>query len=247
MAVMLQCGAIFLHVPKTGGSWVTRVLTECGLVERQFSHIHADMVRVLYYSSGRHIFWRTAYEALKSRVPRAIKRGIMKPLRPRQGMQEQQARLPFCFCFVRHPVHWYESWWRYMNARAGSDWASESDLLSWHPCAAIKDLGADSFEEFIQNVIHYRPGFATELFAQYAQPQIGFVGKQEHLVDDLITVLQQLNVTFDEQRIREHGAVNVSPRNAPVQLSDDLRAELERLEYAGMSRYRYATSGAVVS
>ena len=244
---MLKCGAVFLHIPKTGGSWVTRVLTDCGLIEREFGHIHADMVRVLYYSSGRQVFWRAAYEAAKSRVPRAIKFRIMKPVRQRRKTQQQTSKVPFCFCFVRHPVCWYESWWRYMNARAGTDWAAESDLLGWHPCAAIKHLGADSFEQFVRNVIQHRPGFATELFAQYAQPRISFIGKQENLADDLIDVLQQLNITFDEQRIREHAAINVSSREASARLSDDLRAELERLEYAGMARYRYSMTSTVAS
>ena len=52
MAVMLKCGAIFLHIPKTGGSWVTDVLADQGLIKKQIGQIHADLVRVLYYASG---------------------------------------------------------------------------------------------------------------------------------------------------------------------------------------------------
>ena len=239
MAVLLKNGAVFLHVPKTGGSWVTRVLKECGLVDREFSHIHADMVRVLYYHSAGKAFWRSTYEAIKSRLPRAVKSRFMTPRRRQWVSARQHFARPYTFCFVRHPLLWYESWWRYMLGRSGSDWAAQSDLLGWHPCAPIKDCGDENFDQFIRNVIQYRPGFVTELFAQYAQPEINYIGKQESLVDDLIHVLRQLNCSFDEQRIREHAAVNVSPRDQAMSLPHQLQVELEKLEYAAFTRYGY--------
>lgn len=242
MAVRLKNGAVFLHVPKTGGSWVTRVLNESGLVEREFSHIHANMVRVLYYSSGGRAFCLSAYEAVKSRLPRALKARIMTPRRRQRLSARQQSAAPYSFCFVRHPLDWYESWWRYMVGRSGSDWTAESDLLGWHPCAAIKNCGDESYEAFIRNVIQHRPGFVSELFAQYAQPGIGFIGKQESLTDDLIRVLRRLNLSFDEQRIRENAPINVSPKDQAVSLPHQLQAELERLEYVALTRYGYDRS-----
>ena len=245
MAVRLKNGAIFLHVPKTGGSWVTRVLSECGLVDREFSHIHADMVRVRYYGSGGRVFWRSAYEAAKSRLPRAWKARIMTPTRRQRLSERQQSTTPYTFCFVRHPLQWYESWWRYMIGRSGSDWSAESDLLGWHPCAAIKNCGDESYQKFIRNVIQHRPGFVSELFAQYAQPGISFIGKQESLTDDLIRVLRQLNLSFDEQRVREYAPLNVSSRDQATSLPQPLQAELERLEYVALIRYGYDSSSVV--
>lgn len=246
MAVLLKNGAVFLHVPKTGGSWVTTVLKEAGLVEREFGHIHADMVRVRYYGSGRKAFLRSVYDAAKSRLPRSLKAAIMTPQRRRVVAERQHAQTPFTFCFVRHPLRWYESWWRYMNGRSGSDWASESDLLSWHPCAAIKHCGDDNYEQFIRNVIEQRPGFASELFAQYAQPEIRFVGKQEYLADDLVKALNMMDLSFDESQIHNRAAANVSHHDQSVELPNELKAELERLEYVALRRYSYSDSAKVI-
>lgn len=38
--LLKKCGAIFLHIPKTGGSWVSRVLWECDLVEKRLGYKH---------------------------------------------------------------------------------------------------------------------------------------------------------------------------------------------------------------
>src|ERR1051326_3631695 len=50
MGVMLKCGAVFLHIPKTGGSWVEKALKAIGQTERLLYHRHADMTRVMNYA-----------------------------------------------------------------------------------------------------------------------------------------------------------------------------------------------------
>ena len=49
MTSRLKGGAIFLHVPKTGGTWVYAALERCGLLDpvQPCYHVHADMVRVM--------------------------------------------------------------------------------------------------------------------------------------------------------------------------------------------------------
>ena len=86
-----------------------------------------------------------------------------------------------------------------------------------------------------------RPGFVTELFSMNAQPQTRFVGKQENLVDDLITVLRQLEVDFDEDRVRDLKPVNTSEQR-PIVWDKALREEMLRLEYAALVRYSYPTT-----
>ncbi len=242
MAVMLNCGAIFLHVPKTGGSWVTQVLREQGLVRKEFSHIHADMVRARYYAGGARVATRSSYEWLKSRVPRSWKAMRAVQRLKKTGEAISDARFPYCFCFVRHPLDWYESWWRYMCGRSGAHWAAESDLTSWHPCGRLRTLGDPDFATFVQNVNSVSPGFVTELFGLYTQPGIQFIGRQESLVDDLVTVLQRLDVRFDEQQLRESQRVNTSRMQLRTEWPAELRSETERLEFAGLVRYGYVES-----
>ena len=42
MAIQLRNGAIFLHVPKTGGKWVAEVLSRLDLIERKLGKKHDD-------------------------------------------------------------------------------------------------------------------------------------------------------------------------------------------------------------
>ena len=44
MAIELVDGSIFLHIPKTGGNWVTQVLSESKLIKRQVGHKHSDFI-----------------------------------------------------------------------------------------------------------------------------------------------------------------------------------------------------------
>ncbi len=50
MGVLLKCGAVFLHVPKTGGSWVEKALDAIGQTHRRLCYKHADMTRAMHYA-----------------------------------------------------------------------------------------------------------------------------------------------------------------------------------------------------
>lgn len=227
MALLLKCGAVFLHIPKTGGSWVTHVLNKCNLVERAFGHKHADMDRVLYHPN---------FLGGRKYLSELIKRRL-HPM-----FQKQYERTNYKFCFVRHPMSWYESWWKYMSGpelRWGH-WGDEHNVEKWHPNSILNGLGDDDFNSFVRKVIKKRPGYVTELYGWYTKPGIDFIGKQENLVDDLIFVLNHLNVNFDEDRIRTSARVLASPTpKKPIKWEEDLRKEVERLEYAGIVRYKY--------
>ncbi|HEY6565230.1 MAG TPA: hypothetical protein VIY86_12070, partial [Pirellulaceae bacterium] len=201
MAVQLKCGAVFLHIPKTGGSWVRSVLQEQALVQRQLGHMHADYSRALMPNLPVSIATHGLGAWSKNLLPRWF-----KALPPLQKMKREaeavwRRRTPYCFCFVRHPMDWYESWWRYMRQRTDSGWAQLPDFSGWHPCRGLLSTEHPEFNGFMCRVLATRPGFVTELFASYAQPDIDFVGRQERLADDLVHVLRTLNVTFDENRI----------------------------------------------
>jgi len=175
MALILEGGAVFLHIPKTGGTWVTEVLKECGLVNGGLSHMHVNMERLMVPFKTRNG---------KMVGPLGLWR-IARTLKPK----------PFIFCFVRHPLKWYESWFKYMSqpSRNWCAWGDEKDLFRWHPNAVLNGCGAPEFNQFVRNVVAKRPGYVSELYASYAQPQVDFVGKQENLRADLVAVLKRLN------------------------------------------------------
>ena len=113
----------------------------------------------------------------------------------------------------------------------------------WHPTAELEDLRNDSLPDFLWNIADQKPGFASRMFASYVTPQIGFVGKQERLVDDLISVLKYLNESFDEQRIREFAPINKSRfDNSKRTWSVELEQKLAHQDRESFRRFGYADS-----
>jgi hypothetical protein len=218
MALLLKNGAVFLHIPKTGGNWVSKVLEELNLVEKHIPHKHADI---------DHFF----------APPRGGKAIIIHAI---HELFSKRTNKPFMFCFVRNPLSWYESWFKYMVqlSRQWRFWGDERDPYNWHPNALLNGSGSSDFNEFVKNVIIKRPGYVSEMYGWYTKPQMDFVGKQEHLVDDFIRVLRTMSVDFDEKFVRDYGKIGVSPEKKTI-WQDELKRKVALYEYAGMIRYGY--------
>ncbi|HRV93786.1 MAG TPA: sulfotransferase family 2 domain-containing protein [Anaerolineae bacterium] len=240
MALLLKCGAVFLHIPKTGGSWVTKVLDDQGLIERKICHIHADWFQALRYINIGTTVKQELSAHVKSHLSENFKRGLRQAVNNRKTNSEID-QSPYIFCFVRHPLKWYESFWRYMCAQNWPRLGNQYDVNDWHPNAILNGLGDPEFNQFVRNIIAKRPGFVTEMYGWYTWSGVNFVGKQERLVEDLLTVLRQLNVTFDEDRIRNYRPVNVSSQKNSNKIvwDESLHNEILRLESAAIRRYCY--------
>ncbi len=222
MAVILRNGALFLHIPKTGGTWVTKVLRECGLVRSSIGHRHANLDHLLapgWQGLGRKLEW-------------AWKRPFLLRVHPR----------PFTFCFVRHPLDWYESFYLYKNQPA-LDWERDGErdnFHRWHPNAVLNDLGKGrDFNEFVGAVMDRYPGYVTALFSHYTFRPVDFVGKQENLRDDLVEVLDRMGCVFDPAMIRSKERVNRSEAASRPVWDPEIRARALRLEAAALARFGY--------
>jgi hypothetical protein len=206
--------ALFLHVPKTGGNWVSDVLDENDLVFANVGGRHcADQMHEFEY------FFRLSH-------------AYYKPNRPL-----------YRFCFVRHPLRWYESWFCMQQSLGWPTWGDSGGhggLPYWNPTVELDGLGNSDFNTFVANVIKHRPGFVTSMYNRYTARGAYFVGQQERLVDDLITVLRELRVQFDEQRIRAHAPANVS-RPIPIIWEPSLQQEMLRLEASAIQGYGYGS------
>ena len=138
----------------------------------------------------------------------------------------------FKFVFVRHPVVAYQSYWRY---KMGEDWDPPNPM--------DKKCRSGDFKTFVLNALKYFPGFCTHIYEQYVGPPedpIEFIGKQENLVEDLITALKLAGEPFNESSIRAFPPQNVSDR---TRFDATYTPELERLvreaERAAIERYGY--------
>lgn len=142
---------------------------------------------------------------------------------------------PFIFCFVRNPLTWYESWWKYMlmEPRQFRSWASRP----FHPCTPLDGCGDDDFNKFVEKCIVKRPGFVSEMFSQFTK-QAMFIGKQETLGLDLVEVFDRLKIKHNKQRISEIEPINISEQRQ-LKWDSSLKKEVEKLEYAAFKRYGY--------
>ena len=149
------------------------------------------------------------------------------------GVSPRRLRSAFKFVFVRNPLTWYESWWKFM-AGHWHPW----ERNRWHPQRPIDNCGDDDFNKFLSNVLERRPGYLSELYAAYAHGS-HFVGKFENLAGDLVRALQAAGETIDASRILEFPAQNVSkaklgtPNWDPAILARVIAAERQGIERFG--------------
>lgn len=230
MATLIKENALFLHIPKTGGSWIRHVLRRQGLVIMEWSHPHPDMMRILNF-------------------PRMYPRHFIKQSLKHQSLTlHKKIKNSYKFCFVRNPFSWYESYWRFMT---GLDWKSfheERQLeyaqplkAPWHPNAYLEGIGQKDFNPFMDTVLSEYPGYLTQMYGWYAPPQdIDFVGRTENLVDDLIHVLRHVGASFDEKAIRDTGRINTSPNRVErPEWDSDIKSAVRRLEAPIFERFGY--------
>ena len=204
--------------------WVSAALRDLGMVRCRVASKHADMERVLHcarYYPGRYL------QAVAKAGP----------------AWQARARTSFKFCFVRHPLAWYESYWLFMRGRGWNAWGvSRRGRPRWHPNAALDGLGDDDFNRFMRNVLTRHPGYVGDMYGWYATGAIDFVGKQESLADDLARVLRRLGVEYNAAELRRRAPVNVSARSAGAPIWDPaLRKDVEAAEAAALERFGYAS------
>jgi len=230
MATLLKGGALFLHIPKTGGSWVRHILRRQGLVKMEWPHPHPDFDRVINLPRYYPLYF------------------VKQSLKHRSLRLHHEVKQSYKFCFVRHPHSWYESYWRFMR---GLDWKhfheerqeERTFVLKrpWHPNAALERMGPRPFDEFMSTVLRRYPGYLTQMYGWYAPPdEVDFVGGTESLVDDLVTVLNTLGLDFDEDEVRNTEKINTSPDCVDRPEWDDaLRTEVRRMEAPIFERFGY--------
>jgi len=110
------------------------------------------------------------------------------------------------FCFVRHPLTWYRSYWeskqRIKNRGGG-------------PIDEIVDL---PWSDFIDIIIEEMPGYLTGFYFGYTEI-CRVIGKQENLRSDLSDILRLLRIPYDKNFLFTMPAENVVPSDKKYSLS----------------------------
>ncbi len=138
----------------------------------------------------------------------------------------------FKFAFVRHPVEFYRSYWRFKMA------------VGWDPRNPFdEDCGAADFHAFVRNVLRNQPGMCGQLFQQYVGPpggEIEFIGRYERLADDLIAALTMAGEGVDEDAIRKCPPQNVGDRHRfPAEYTRELEGAVRESERQTLERFGY--------
>lgn len=145
---------------------------------------------------------------------------------------------PFIFCFVRHPVTWFESWYRYQRKRKFKKWAHNGNMF-YHPCSNIDDCQDEDFNKFASNVIDKSPGFISNMYYQFTRHS-EFVGKQENLIKDTLKIFNFMKININYNYILSQQKINVSKKYS-IEWDKKVKEELQKIEISGMKRYGYNT------
>lgn len=225
MALVLKNGGVVLHIPKTAGNWVAHVLRESRLIRSRVGHKHADVARTMFAMMPR-----------RARALSGRRSGIVPGRRAR-------IETPFIFTFVRNPLSWYESWYKYQSqdSRGWEEFGTPGQLSDWHPNSILNGLGHRDFNVFVERVVEERPGYVTELFFAYTSPEVSFVGKQESIREDLCRALDLAREEYDRDYILSSVPVGVSDRpRTRIEWRPALRKKVIELEWPAMVRFGYA-------
>ena len=234
--------SIFYHIPKTGGTWVRRVIAETSIPSNEIvERSHFIKFRKLCQEKpSKNPFKRNAVPTLPTGVSTWLLASI-EHVTPH--FVEANGR--FQFAFVRHPLSLYQSFWRYKMTEG---WDMHNALES--------KVARNTFAGFVEAMLTEEPGWLSKKYRSYTtvgtrkDPQdIDFIGKQEHLVEDLITALTLAGEEFDPAIIRNHPPVNVTRKKRSEKdyaLSSELQKKFRKIEAEAFERYGYDDTPSVL-
>lgn len=109
------------------------------------------------------------------------------------------SRLNCTAAFVRHPVAYYESVWRWLKRtrhRGRKHFARVVDHWAWHPHSRAAELYGPDFSVWVERILEDQPAWYTRLVEMYVGPCGGevcdFVGRTETLTRDFLRLMHLL-------------------------------------------------------
>jgi len=213
--------ALFLHIPRTGGTWTKEAMFQAGIPMDKWGRIGEP------YRPKKHT--------------------IIPHIRP-----DLLQRVGVVFAFVRHPVQYYVSIWRF----ATRSWKDRPEEMQWkvrerNDPAAINEAvnrWKPDFNEWLEEMLEEEPGWATRWFERYVGPPGGefchFIGRTETIEQDVEQVVRMLGYgdRWDEKRERiamiRHARNRVRTAKAPhPEVTDEQRVRIERSERVLINRF----------
>jgi len=138
------------------------------------------------------------------------------------------------FCFVRHPLSWYRSFW------------AHRELIGWGGDWAIgRDCQSRDFNTFAIACAARHPGFLSEIYRRFTDGAV-FVGRFERVDEDMIDILRSLlEVEMSVPEIRaqfrsipqENRAASLPALRARSEYSDEARDAILESEWHALQAW----------
>jgi hypothetical protein len=181
MALLLP-NSIFIHAPKTGGSWVRRILMQNALSPSEIlCSCKNKGAGSMCEPSSR--YKHTCKHMGIGGIPDNVKEGKL------------------IFGFVRHPLSWYQSLWA---SRMQKGWPTKP--------GGSNDCSKENFVEYMEKRLKYFPCSASKMYETKlgSTRENIFIGKMENLREDLCTALDMAGEVYDPEIIHNYKKINVA-------------------------------------
>ena len=186
MRYLPNAAALFIHIPRTGGTWVENAIEEMGI------------------------------EWLRGRKMEAT--GLPQKHQLVGHLDLGKRRVDRLFTFVRHPITYYESVWKFFKdaaRREAQGLRGINYLLKkwpWHPHRTAALNFDHDFNEWVLRMVEKEPLWYTRLIEQFVGPEGGeyvhAIGRTEHLVRDFRWIMCMCGFSEEVERIKTLGKVN---------------------------------------
>jgi len=213
---------LFLHIPRTGGTWIKECLYQSGVPMEKWGRI----------GEGQ-------YRPQKHTIIPHIRRDLLQ-------------RVDQVYSLVRHPIPYYVSVWRFTTRKveispermhnlifARKDPAAISEaVLRWKP----------NFEQWLEEMLEEEPGWVTRWFERFVGPPRGefchFIGRTETIADDLKRMMTMMGyernwrMSLDKIKQIHHAKNRVREVKVPhVWPSEELCRRIENSERVAIRRF----------
>lgn len=145
--------------------------------------------------------------------------------------------------FVRHPIAYYESMWKYIKER----WEDRLPALlrrwSWHPWLdQLRLFQPDmTFDDFVFLTLKRTPSWYTRLVECYIGPRGGewvdFVGRTEWLIDDFVRLINMREHNISDRVCELRGSGRPNSIGFEIQWSEDLKQQVLACERPVIERF----------
>jgi hypothetical protein len=207
--LLREKNVLFLHIPRTGGTWVESALDVCKIRSTRWSRIAPYVDRL----PKNHLFLS------HHRTSIADVKGI--------------------FCFVRHPLTYYESVYKFICR------AHKMRIWKWSPFFSAEicyNTVKGDWNRWLIEMMKDEPAWYTRLIEGYVGPKEGefvhFIGRQENLVEDFLSAMKYFGYQdVDQYRKKLFALEHVHKIDQPLKWDPNVQAQIEQMENSVIKRF----------